>query len=104
MMANYSLVILDTNVKLDRGTNSAMVSTLDTSRKEQAGLTFTEHPLGVQVIREGAPFALVPWSQVRQAIYAPSPHDTRALTAALSAEDIASIKSAAANAEKAVKK
>jgi hypothetical protein len=74
-MANFSLVVLDTNVRISTGVNSVQVSTLDSSRKEQADLVFAEHAHGVQVIRDGVPFALVPWGQVRQAVYA----ETRAV-------------------------
>jgi hypothetical protein len=66
---NFSLVILDTTVKLREGANSEQVSTLDKARKEQKDLTFAEHPLGVQILRDGVAFALVPWGQVRQCVY-----------------------------------
>lgn len=72
-MPNYSLVILDTTVKLREGENSEQVSSLNRARKGQEDLVFAEHPLGVQIIRDGVAFALVPWGQVRQCVYEAEP-------------------------------
>ena len=69
-MAEIEVVILDTTVRIARGTNSEQVTTLDRSRKGQERLTFKPSAYGIDIVDGDGQFALVPWSQVRQVFYA----------------------------------